>query len=353
MPQMCPACSSDNADGLANCARCGETLLRLLGANTVLSGRYCVLRVLGCGGMGAVYLANDLRIPGRQVAVKENLSALAQAQEQFQAEVGMMATLRHSNLPVVSDQFASGGRQYMVMDFIPGDTLEDCLARRGPLPAPEVILLVNQLLDVLGYLHGRGIVHRDVKPGNVKLTPEGRPILVDFGIAKIVAPGQITKTWARGMGSPGFAPIEQYGTGTDARSDIYSLGAVAYYLLSGHAPPAAPDLVAGTPLVPLTSLRGDVPLHLQQVVFTAMALSPTQRYQSAADMQRALLSPVTAPANTVLMSRVCPGCGFANQPDEIYCQQCSRVLVDQRKCPHCRHTTPLSASFCTRCGRRL
>lgn len=353
MPQMCPACSCDNADGLPTCARCGESLLNLLGANTVLLERYSVARVLGCGGMGAVYLANDVRIPGRQVAVKENLSASPQAQIQFQTEVALMATLRHSNLPVVSDQFAARGRQYMVMDYIAGETLEDLLARRGPLPAPEVILLVNQLLDVLAYLHGRGIVHRDVKPGNVKLTPEGRPILVDFGIAKVVAPGQITKTWARGMGSPGFAPIEQYGTGTDARSDLYSLGAVAYYLLSGHAPPSAPDLVAGTPLIPLTSLRGDIPPHLQQVIFTAMAVSPTQRYQSAAEMQTALLSPVTALARTVVVGQACPHCGTPNQPGEIYCQKCAGLLVGQRKCPHCRHTTPLNASFCTRCGRRV
>ena len=156
-----------------------------------------------------------------------------------------------------------------------GENLEDLVTRRGALPAPEVIVLVNQLLDVLGYLHGRGVVHRDVKPANVKLTPEGRPVLVDFGIAKVFIPGQITKTWAHGVGSPGFAPIEQYGTGTDARSDLYSLGAVTYYLLTGQAPPPAPDLGGWN----ATSFRrpsyaSDVSEGLQRVVFTAMALSP-------------------------------------------------------------------------------
>ena len=348
MPQMCPDCSRDNPDGASSCAYCREALLGLLGANTLLTGRYRVTRVLGCGGMGAVYLADDLRISGRQVAVKENLNTQPQAQSQFQTEVGLMAALRHPNLPAVSDQFPGPtGRQYMVMDYVAGETLDDLVTRRGPLSETEVIALADQLLDVLGYLHGRGVVHRDVKPANVKLTPEGKPVLVDFGIAKVQVPGQRTKTWARGVGSPGFAPIEQYGTGTDARSDLYSLGAVMYYLLTSQAPPAAPDLVSGTPLIPPTRLRTDITEELQRVVFKAMAPSPAQRYQSALEMQQAL------PGLSARFAQPCSQCGYVNQVDEIYCQNCERLLSGSRTCAHCKRTTPANSKYCTHCGRKV
>lgn len=289
MPQMCPGCSRDNADGDAACVYCGEALLGLLGANAILAGRYRVGRVLGCGGMGAVYLADDLRIAGRQVAVKENLNTAPQAQAQFRTEVGLMAALRHPNLPAVSDQFAGPtGRQYLVMDYIAGETLEGLVARRGPLPEAEVIALADRLLDVLAYLHSQGVVHRDVKPANVRLTPDGKPVLVDFGITKLHAAGRSTQTWARGAGSPGYAPIEQYGAGTDARSDLYSLGAVLYYLLTGQAPPAAPDLISGLPLVPPRVLQPGISIGIQQLVSKAMALHQAQRYQSAGEMRQAL-----------------------------------------------------------------
>ncbi|MFZ2422818.1 MAG: protein kinase, partial [Anaerolineae bacterium] len=289
MPQMCPGCSRDNANGGAICVYCGEPLLGLLGANAILAGRYRVTRVLGCGGMGAVYLADDLRIAGRQIAVKENLNTLPQAQAQFQTEVNLMAALHHPNLPAVSDQFvAPTGRQYLVMDYIAGETLEDLVMRHGPLPEAEVIALADRLLDVLAYLHSQGVVHRDVKPANVKLTLDGQPVLVDFGIAKLHAAGRPTQTWARGAGSPGFAPIEQYGAGTDARSDLYSLGAVLYYLLTGQVPPAAPDLLSGTPLPPLQSPKPGISIGTLQLVSKAMVLHQAQRYQSAGEMRLAL-----------------------------------------------------------------
>jgi serine/threonine-protein kinase len=125
--------------------------------------------------MGAVYLADDVRIPGRQVAVKENLNITYQAQSQFQHEVGLMVGLDHPGLPKVSDRFAGpGGRQYLVMDYIEGETLEDVMARRGRLPEADVVALAEQLLETLEYLHSRSVVHRDVKPANVKLRPDGR-----------------------------------------------------------------------------------------------------------------------------------------------------------------------------------
>jgi WD40 repeat protein/predicted Ser/Thr protein kinase len=319
MPQMCPNCSRDNPDNAQTCLYCGEALRGLLGHNTLLEGRYRVTHVLGSGGMGAVYLADDTRIPGRQVAIKESLNTSLQAQSQFQSEVSLMVGLNHPGLPNVSDQFTSPlGRQYLVMDYAEGETLEDVVNRRGPLPEAEVITLVEQLLDVLEHLHSHSIIHRDVKPANIKLKSDGKPVLVDFGIAKLHAPGHSTQTWARGVGSPGFAPIEQYGAGTDARSDLYSLGAVMYYLLTGQSPPEAPDLAAGMSLSPPRKLRPDLSPHVQKVVFKAMALNPDQRFQSAAEMRQALrqpdwsslTTPPPLPPSRVLWKVIAPA-GFA------------------------------------------
>jgi len=297
MSQMCPVCSRDNLDSAASCVHCAGPLRGLLGSHTLLESRYRVTRVLGCGGMGAVYLAEDARIPGRQVAVKENLDPRAQAQ--FQAEVGVMTHLNHPGLPTISDQFVGpAGRQYLVMDFIAGENLEELVMRRGPLPEPEVIALVTQLLDTLDYLHGNSILHRDIKPANIKLGPAGRPVLVDFGIARQHVAGSRTQTWARGVGSPGFAPAEQYIGGTDARSDLYSLGAVIYFLLTGQAPPEAPRLAAGAPLTPPRQLRPDVTLGLQRIIFRALAPAPNQRFQSADEMRRALAGLTQASGTT-------------------------------------------------------
>lgn len=289
MPQMCPRCSRDNYDLAQICGYCRQPLRGLLGQNIVLAGRYQVTQVLGCGGMGAVYLAYDLRIQGRQVAVKENLDTTPLARSQFDAEVKVMAALRHTNLPGISDHFTGpNGRQYLVMDYIAGDTLEDTVAQRGPLPEAEVITLTRQLLDVLDYLHSNRVVHRDIKPSNIKRAPDGRLCLVDFGISKRQATGVVTQSWARGVGSPGFAPLEQYQGGTDGRSDIYSLGAVIYFLLTGQVPPDAPDLASGTLLQPPSRVRSGVSGDTDRLVLRAMATQPVQRFQTAAEMRQAL-----------------------------------------------------------------
>jgi serine/threonine protein kinase len=155
-------------------------------------------------------------------------------------------------------------------------------------------------LNVVDYLHDHAVIHRDIKPANIKMRPDGKLILVDFGLAKIYVPGQRTYTGARGMGSPGFAAPEQYSTGTDARSDIYSVGAVMYYMLTGEPPPEAIALGAGTSLVPPRQKRPDLSIHIQSVVFKAMALNPTNRYQSVAEMRRALMSPILAKSSPPL-----------------------------------------------------
>lgn len=289
MAQMCPSCSRDNYDLAQICTYCRQPLRGLLGQNTVLEGRYQIARVLGCGGMGAVYLAYDLRIQGRQVAVKENLDTTPLARSQFDAEIKVMAALRHPHLPAISDHFTGpNGRQYLVMDYIAGETLEDVVEQSGALPEAEAIALASQLLEVLDYLHNNGVIHRDIKPANIKRAPDGRLYLVDFGIAKRQATGFVTQSWAKGVGSPGFAPLEQYQGGTDRRSDIYSLGAVIYFVLTGKVPPDAPDLASGALLKPPSHMRGGVAGDTDRLVLRAMAAQPAHRFQSVAEMRQAL-----------------------------------------------------------------
>lgn len=294
MPQMCPQCSRNNQDVARFCAGCGTKLRGLLGQNTFLEGRYRVSRVLGCGGMGAVYLAEDQRIAGRLVAIKENLDLSAQAQ--FEAEVKVMASLQQAGLPQIHDHFTSAtGRQYLVMDYVAGDTLEDLVAKRGALPEAEVAALAGQMLEILGYLHANRVIHRDVKPANIKRDPNGRLVLVDFGIAKRQVTSTITQAWAKGVGSPGFAPLEQYSGGTDERSDLYSLGAVLYFLLTGQVPPEATDLAGGTPLPPPSRQRAGISPAMDPLILRAMALPQAQRFQSAAEMRQALPAPPGRP----------------------------------------------------------
>ena len=201
---------------------------------SLLNDRYRIEEVIAKGGMGAIYRAFDvtLNIP---VAVKENFLTSEQFARQFRREASLLAGMRHPNLPRVTDHFSlEGVGQYLVMDYIDGDDLRQMLADRGPLPEAEVLRIGAAVCDALEYLHTRkpAIVHRDVKPGNVKVSTSGVVYLVDFGLAKIAEGGQATTTGAQAL-TPGYAPPEQYGEGTEARSDIYALGATLYAALTG------------------------------------------------------------------------------------------------------------------------
>jgi serine/threonine-protein kinase len=245
--------------------RCRAELHNLLGSHTLLQGRYDVIRVLGCGGMGAVYLALDQRLDDNEVAVKENFDTSPEAQHQFHREATVLAKCDHPNLPKVIDHFIEyTGRQYLVMEYVGGDDLETIAEQRGPLPEADVLAWADKLLDALTYLHTRSqpIIHRDVKPSNIKITPEGKIKLVDFGLVKLFdASNPRTSTMLHGLGSPGYAPPEQYNAKghTDQRSDIYALGASLYRLLSGQEPPEA-SLRAADPnaLPPLRQINSRV-----------------------------------------------------------------------------------------------
>src|SRR4030042_3224590 len=181
----------------------------MLEPGSILHNRYRSESQLGKGGMGAVFLAFDQTLQ-IQIALKENLNLNPESERQFQREATLLASLRHPNLPRVTDHFILEGRQYLVMDYIEGEDLHTRCQRQLP-SVPEVVIWADALCSALSYLHSRkpAIIHRDIKPANLKIQPDGTLVLVDFGIAKI-ADQSATTTGARGL-TPGFSPPEQYG----------------------------------------------------------------------------------------------------------------------------------------------
>jgi serine/threonine protein kinase len=296
MSLICPNCGQTNRDTSKFCAHCRAQLAGILATGVTLQNRYQIQRLLGRGGMGAVYLAHDNRLGPKAVAVKENFDVSLEAQKQFQFEAHILANLDHPNLPKVTDHFIEpSGRQYLVMEYVDGEDLDTIQKRypRGQLAQQDVLNWADALLDALHYLHTQPspIIHRDIKPANIKITPQGKVKLVDFGIAKVQRPGILTQTAARSAGSPGFAPVEQYSGGTDARSDIYSLGATLYCLLTGQNPPDATLLAAGQPLPPPDKPRPDLLPHVQTAISKAMAVNANQRFQTATTLRQALRQP--------------------------------------------------------------
>jgi serine/threonine protein kinase len=263
-----------------------------LDAGTLLHSRYRIAGLLGKGGMGAIYHAVDESL-GVEVAVKENLNPTEEYSRQFHKEANILASLRHSNLPRVTDHFVIEGQgQYLVMDYIAGEDLRQRMTRLGKLPESDVILIGIAICDALNYLHSlpSPILHRDIKPGNIKITPTGQVFLVDFGLAKVFQSNQATTIGAQAY-TPGFAPPEQYGKGTDQRSDIYSLGATLYAAISGAVPEDGLSRLMQT--AELTSLRAtgaEVSEGLANVIEKAMAIEPNSRFQTAAEFKQALLA---------------------------------------------------------------
>jgi hypothetical protein len=245
---------------------------------TVLQGRYAIERLLGGGGMGMVYLARDQRLASRPCAIKEMVDHFIdqaqriEANEYFAREADTLAQLKHQAIPAITDRFELANRHYLVMEYVEGRNLEEELAARGePLPEGLVIDIARQLCDVLAYLHGLAppIIYRDMKPSNVMLGPNGRVVLVDFGIARLF------KAARKGtmIGTLGFAPPEQYQGLVDPRSDIYSLGATLHYVLTGRDPEKFPPFS----FPPVRELRPAVSSNLAGAIDAALAYEVTGR----------------------------------------------------------------------------
>lgn len=262
--------------------------------DTLIHNRYRIVDILGQGGMGSVYRAIDENL-GVSVALKENLFTTDEYARQFRLEAVILANLRHPNLPRVSDHFVMGDQgQYLVMDFIEGEDLRYRMERLGMLSEDEAIHIGASICDALGYLHTRKppILHRDIKPGNVKITPDGHIFLVDFGLAKVYqSASQATTTGARAM-TPGYSPPEQYGTArTDPRTDIYSLGATLYAALTGVIPEdGLARAMDNAQLTPLRKRNTKVSRRMATSIEKAMAVDPIDRFQTAEEFKKALLA---------------------------------------------------------------
>jgi len=287
-------------------------------AGQTLNNRYRVIRLLGTGGMGAVYFARD-PVLDRNVAIKQLQANLVtgqllneQIRTQFQREAQVLASLHHPNLPRVTDYFTEGQLHYLVMDYIEGQTLQEIVqANPGGLDEVQVLDWADQLLSALEYIHEHHLIHRDIKPSNIRRTSSGRIFLVDFGLVKPYDPDNPrTITMMHGLGTPEYSPPEQYDpkSHTDERSDLYALGATLYHLLTGAAPASVtrrtsePDSFYAP-----RAANARISSEVERVILRAMELERAKRFATAADMRAALqmahqTHPTEASAGTVSLS---------------------------------------------------
>ena len=274
--------------------------------HTLLADRYRISHLLGQGGMGAVYLAADLRFRSTPVAVKQRLVGANREdlRKAFEREAMLLNHLRHAALPRVTDFFVDGDSQFLVMEYVAGTDLHEELERHGmPLPLKSVVLWADQLLGALSYLHAQTppVIHRDIKPQNVRLTPKGDVMLLDFGLSKGSVGEYLTAGSSVVAGTPNYASPEQMGgQGTDERADLFSLAATIYCLLTATPPPDAArrlmDFVNGLedPIRPLHTVNPAVPEPLSAAIHRALSLRPGDRQSSAVELREDIRRTVDA-----------------------------------------------------------
>ena len=314
------------------------------GSGSTIAGRYSVGAILGRGGMGEVRAGRDLRLQ-RDVAIKvlsPEVAARADTRERFEAEARSAARLSHPNIVVVYDSGEHDGVPFLVMERLPGRTLADELAG-GSIAAERARTLGVEVLAALGAAHAAGIVHRDVKPGNVLLTPEGTVKVGDFGIAKSVDGADLTTTGML-LGTPAYLSPEQLaGEPATPASDIYAVGVMLYEALTGAKPYTGPTPLAlaravdaGRP-TPLRSLRPDTPADLAVAIERAMEKEPARRFATAEEMAAALTGTSPAPAfDGAVTGRIASTRAFGMATEHAAQREPTarlRALVDTRRLP--------------------
>src|SRR5436305_3899216 len=312
-------------------------MIETVPSGTILNGRYRVERALGSGGFGHVYLAVELATQ-QQYAIKEYLVTGPTGQEQRRHEANVLSQVHHPSIPAFHDAFSERGRYYVVLNYIEGNDLTDIIRsanrRNEVVPLARIMGWILAVCDAVHFLHSQhpAFIHRDIKPDNIRITPNGIAVLVDLGNVKVTADGARTLFFIRHQGTPGYAPPEQYpgGSGTDARSDVYALGGTLFFALTGQEPPSVstrnqyvqqhqPDLPSlqtrlaenppennpeanalrqfrlgvtkpGKPaprhshhLAQLGTLPPELLNQLNMVIQRSMALKPKDRYQYVAD----------------------------------------------------------------------
>jgi len=295
MPTYCPTCGTSNPDDAKTCHYCDTSLARFasdgaLASGTLINYRYRITKLIKAGGMGAVYLAKDLK-KNQIRAVKELFKQFSPQEEQyvvqrFKEEAGILSKLRYPNLPRVTDYFHDYDRYYLVMDYIQGDDLEAILEEEGEpgLPELDVVDWAVQICGVLDYLHSQNppILYRDTKPSNIMIRYEdGTAMLIDFGLARTIQPG--SEKGKTAIGTEGYSPPEQYMGNPEPRSDVYALGATMHHLLTGEFP-AVPFQFSY-----VRDLNPDVSEELEAIVMKALEIEIDDRYSSAKEMQDVLL----------------------------------------------------------------
>jgi serine/threonine-protein kinase len=333
----------------------------MIAPNTIVGGRYRVMKPLGGGGMKLVYLAEDLRLAARPCALAEMVDTFTSPETQkqavaaFQREADMLAQLSNEHIPRVFDRFSDQNHHYLVMEYIEGITLEQKINENsGKLPESEVIDVALQVLDTLEYLHNLEppVIYRDLKPSNVMLTPSEQVKLIDFGIARLFQP----LSNATMIGTQGYAPPEQYRGKVEFRSDLYALGATMHHALSGRDPALEPPFSFPA----LRSLCPDVTPALCDLIDQALKYDVVLRVADAAEFRQRLMAiksgtPMTAPQRNSSTGRAArpqlklPLSGVKSKEQQASAPTMLSNAIDT-ECPRCGRSIPVDSNFCSFCA---
>jgi serine/threonine protein kinase len=305
--KKCPYCGTENSNEESFCEHCGGFLdpstatttqgesvhagnsQSLTTGSHLQDGRYVIKKILGQGGMGSLALASDTRLADKLVVIKELISDNADPTEDvrnFKGEVQTLAHLDHPLIPGVTDHFQEGSRYFMVQEYVEGENLEARLERiKRPMEEQDALGYAAEVLDILDYLEQQTppIVHRDIKPANIIIgAKDQRAHLVDFGIARAYAPSNARRKQTTALGTPGYAPPEQYQGNAEPRSDLYALAATLYHLLTNRDPADYPPFQ----FPPVRTLNPRLSLDIEAILTRALMLDVNQRYQTALEMKR-------------------------------------------------------------------